>query len=66
VTPGDSASHAGTAKGSLPLACPARGGDIPLIAFITKPEPICKSLSDPGEPLEPPGNVASSGSNQAH
>ena len=38
----------------FPLACPACGGDIRLIAFITDPAPIRKSLTYPGEPLEPP------------
>ena len=38
----------------FPLACPACGGDIRLIAFITDPEPIRKILLHLGEPLEPP------------
>ena len=38
----------------FPLECPACGGDIRLIAFITEPEPIRKILTHLGEPLEPP------------
>ena len=38
----------------FPLECPACGGDIRLIAFITEPKPIRKILLDLGEPLEPP------------
>jgi hypothetical protein len=38
----------------FPLECPACGGDIRLIAFITKPGPIRKILTHLGEPLEPP------------
>jgi hypothetical protein len=38
----------------FPLACPACGGDIRLIAFITEPGPIRKILTHLGEPLEPP------------
>jgi len=38
----------------FPLACPACGGDIRLIAFITEPGPIRKILTHVGEPLEPP------------
>ena len=38
----------------FPLACPTCGGDIRLIAFITKPGPIRKILTHLGEPLEPP------------
>jgi hypothetical protein len=37
----------------FPLACPACGGDIRLIAFITDPAPIRKILLHLGEPLEP-------------
>jgi hypothetical protein len=37
----------------FPLQCPGCGGDIRLIAFITEPGPIRKSLTHPGEPLEP-------------
>jgi len=36
------------------LECPACGGDIRLIAFITDPGPIRKILTHLGEPLEPP------------
>ena len=39
---------------AFPLACPACGGDIRLIAFITDPAPIRKILTYLGEPLEPP------------
>ena len=35
------------------LACPACGGDIRLIAFITDPAPIRKILTYLGQPLEP-------------
>jgi len=38
----------------FPLACPACGGDIRLVAFITQPAPIRKILLHLGEPLEPP------------
>ena len=38
----------------FPLACPACGGDIRLVAFITDPAPIRKILTYLGEPLEPP------------
>ena len=38
----------------FPLECPACGGDIRLIAFITEPGPIRKILMHLGEPLEPP------------
>lgn len=38
----------------FPLACPARGGDIRLIASIMEPGPIRKILTHLGEPLEPP------------
>jgi hypothetical protein len=38
----------------FPLECPACGGDIRLIAFITEPEPIQKILTHLGESLEPP------------
>jgi hypothetical protein len=42
------------ASQDFPLACPACGGDIRLIAFITDPAPIRKILLRLGEPLEPP------------
>ena len=38
----------------FPLACPACGGDIRLIAFITDPGPIRKIMTHLGEPFEPP------------
>ena len=38
----------------FPLECPACGGDIRLIAFITEPGAIRKILTHLGEPLEPP------------
>jgi hypothetical protein len=38
----------------FPLECPACGGNIRLIAFITDPGPIRKILTHLGEPLEPP------------
>ncbi|MFN7812572.1 MAG: hypothetical protein ACK5SI_07930 [Planctomycetia bacterium] len=38
----------------FPLECPACGGDIRLIAFITEPGPIRKILTHLGEPPEPP------------
>jgi len=38
----------------FPLECPACGGDIRLIAFITEPEPVRKILTHVGEPLAPP------------
>jgi len=39
---------------AFPLVCPACGGDIRLIAFITDPGPIRKILRAVGEPVEPP------------
>jgi hypothetical protein len=39
---------------AFPLQCPACGGDIRLISFITEPGPIRKILTHLGEPLEPP------------
>ena len=38
----------------FPLQCPACGGDIRLISFITEPGPIRKILTHLGEPLEAP------------
>ena len=38
----------------FPLECPACGGDIRLISFITESGPIRKILTHLGEPLEPP------------
>ena len=38
----------------FPFACSNCGGDIRLIAFITEPGPIRKTLTHLGEPLEPP------------
>jgi hypothetical protein len=38
----------------FPLQCPACGGDIRLISFITEPGPIPKILTHLGEPLERP------------
>ena len=38
----------------FPLECPACGGDIRLIAFITEPGTIRKILTHFNEPLEPP------------
>ncbi|MFM7183782.1 MAG: hypothetical protein ACKO4Z_03295 [Planctomycetota bacterium] len=38
----------------FPLACPACGGNIRLVAFITEPGPIRKILTHLSEPLEPP------------
>ena len=38
----------------FPLECPACGGDIRLIAFITEPVPIRKILTHLGEPRESP------------
>jgi hypothetical protein len=38
----------------FPLLCPACGGDIRLISFITEPGPIRKILTHLGEPLETP------------
>ena len=38
----------------FPLECPACGGDIRLIAFITEPGLIRKILTHLGEPVEPP------------
>ena len=45
----------------FPLQCPACGGDIRLIAFITEPGPIRKILTDLGEPLEPQPIAAARG-----
>ncbi|MBM4011348.1 MAG: hypothetical protein FJ286_08205, partial [Planctomycetes bacterium] len=45
----------------FPVACPACGGDIRLIAFITEPGPIRKILTHLGEPLEPPPIAAARG-----
>jgi hypothetical protein len=45
----------------FPLQCPACGGDIRLIAFITEPGPIRKILAHLGEPLEPPPIAAARG-----
>ena len=45
----------------FPLECPACGGDIRLIAFITEPGPIRKILTHLGEPLEPPPIAAARG-----
>jgi len=45
----------------FPLECPACGGDIRLIAFITEPGPIRKILTHLGEPLEPPPIAAAWG-----
>jgi len=45
----------------FPLQCPACGGDIRLIAFITEPGPIRKILTHLGEPLEPPPIAAARG-----
>lgn len=39
--------------GQSSLACPMRGGDIPLISFINQPETIRKILTHVGEPIEP-------------
>lgn len=39
---------------NFPLACPACGGDIRLIAFIIDPAPIRRILTHMGEPLDPP------------
>ncbi len=39
---------------AFPLVCPACGGDIRLIAFITDPGPIRKILAHIGEPVDPP------------
>jgi len=39
---------------AFPLVCPACGGDIRLISFITDPAPIRKILAHIGEPVEPP------------
>ena len=47
--------------GEFPLECPNCGGDIRLIAFITKPGPIRKILTHLGEPLEPPPIAAARG-----
>ena len=38
----------------VPLACPACGGDIRLIAFSTDAAPISTILLHLGDPLEPP------------
>ena len=38
----------------FPLVCPACGGDIRLISFITDPTPIRTILAHIGEPVEPP------------
>jgi hypothetical protein len=38
----------------FPLVCPACGGDIRLISFITDPGPIRKILMHVGQPVEPP------------
>ena len=46
---------------TFPLACPACGGDIRLIAFITDPAPIRKILLHLGEPLEPPPRAPARG-----
>ncbi len=43
---------------AFPLACPACGGDIRLIAFITDPGPIRKILAHIGEPVEPPPTLS--------
>jgi len=45
----------------FPPECPACGGDIRLIAFITEPGPIRKILTHLGEPLEPPPIAAARG-----
>ena len=45
----------------FPLECPACGGDIRLIAFITEPGSIRKILTHLGEPLEPPPIAAARG-----
>ncbi|MCX7411846.1 MAG: transposase [Planctomycetia bacterium] len=45
----------------FPLECPACGGDIRLIAFITEPGPIRKILTHLGEPLEPAPIAAARG-----
>jgi hypothetical protein len=45
----------------FPLECPNCGGDIRLIAFITKPGPIRKIRTHLGEPLEPPPVSAARG-----
>jgi len=45
----------------FPLECPACGGDIRLVAFITEPGPIRKILTHLGEPLEPPPIAAARG-----
>ncbi|MEX0670787.1 MAG: hypothetical protein WD060_10070, partial [Pirellulales bacterium] len=39
---------------AFPLECPACGGDIRLIAFITEPGPIRRILTHLGELLQPP------------
>jgi len=39
---------------AFPIVCPACGGDIRLIAFITAPGPVRKILMHIGEPVEPP------------
>jgi hypothetical protein len=38
----------------FPLECPHCSGDVRLIAFVTEPGPIRKTLTHLGEPLEPP------------
>ena len=45
----------------FPLECPACGGDIRLISFVTDPGPIRKILTHLGEPLEPPPIAAARG-----
>jgi hypothetical protein len=45
----------------FPVECPACGGDIRLIAFITEPGTIRKILTHLGEPLEPPPIAAARG-----
>ncbi len=47
------AAAARSAEG-LPLVCPACGGGIRLISFITDPAPIRSILAHVGEPVEPP------------
>jgi hypothetical protein len=53
----------------LPLVCPACGGNIRLIAFITEPGPIRKTLTHLGEPrsgprqCRPPGGRPMTGPN---
>lgn len=38
----------------FPFACPNRGGDIRLIAFIAEPGAVRKIQTHLGEPLDPP------------